>query len=468
MIRNLFSQKLGLPSSQQKLTYWLLLGLIFLLFIAGGSSRSDIPSLVVIRPLAVIALAYGIYHLRRNDIDRFRWHVGAALALFIFALVQVLPLPPIIWENMNGRNLFSEISKNAGSSQYWRPLSLAPDASWNAIFALVVPLAVLVLAISVDRDSRFGILGILLIMGLINIVIGLLQAVDSDSPLYFYQIRAGDFPSGLFSNRNHYAVFLSCMIPMLAVYLSNSRKSSRDNRWKIWLACCFAITIIPLILVTGSRAGIWTTAVGIMTIPFLYRAQHGQGTAKKHVQKSTVKYVTVALGVTAMVLITIFASRAESIDRLFDDGGSAFSRISMWQPIINIAETYGGWGSGVGTFAPVYQVGEPLDLLTFQYVPHAHNDLLEVILTAGWLGIVFMVCLAVGIVFAAWRHFRADISESRDVLFGRLGLVILGLLVIASIVDYPLRVPALASLFAVASIWAFGGGTLSVKKGSGI
>jgi hypothetical protein len=42
--------------------------------------------------------------------------------------------------------------------------------------------------------------------------------------------------------------------------------------------------------------------------------------------------------------------------------------------------------------------------------------------------------------------------------------VIIGLLIIASIVDYPLRVPAMASLLVMAIIWASSGNKQRVKR----
>lgn len=425
------------------------------MFIVGGSSRSDTQSFSVIRPVTTIVLAYGIWNLKQEHAARYRFLFAFALAVLFLTLIYVIPLPWTVWPNVRGRNLSAEIAGATGIAQVWQPISMAPTATWNALSALLVPITVLIFSSQLDRESSFRIIGVFLIFGLANIILGVLQAIgSSESPIYFYRIRAGNFPSGFFANRNHYAVFLSCMIPMLAVYLSSLKSSSHDNRWKIWIACAFGALVIPLILVTGSRAGLLTAALGILATPFLYRKQLHYWTGNGKKRRFNFFYITGSLGIAALAYITILASRAETFDRLFDDNGSAAARFSIWQPVRDMVETYGALGSGAGTFAPVYQISEPLDLLTFQYVPHAHNDLLEVALTTGWLGIILMGGFAIAFSIAAWRHFRADIYETRDTVFGRLGVVILGLLVVASIVDYPLRVPSLESFFVVAGIWA--------------
>ncbi|WP_397579768.1 O-antigen ligase family protein [Sphingorhabdus sp.] len=438
---------------------------ISMLFTLGGSSRLDIPSLIAVRPIAVIFLAYGIYHLKRDDIFGFEWHLAFMLVVFFLPFIQALPLPSTIWQSLSGRDLTDDVLSSAGLARRWQPISAAPNASWNALSALIAPAAILFSSILIGREGRFQLIAIFLIIGLINIVIGILQAIGSSENLfYFYQIRAGNFPSGLFANRNHYAVFLSTILPMLAVYFSSIDLLSRKPRLKIGVLFGFGITIIPLILVTGSRAGLLTALLGIMVTPFLYRVQPSSVAHTDRTYGKMLTYIAAALGIATMFVLTLFAARAASLVRLFDDGGSTTSRASVWEVVMNITDQYGAFGSGVGSFAPIYQVNEPINLITFQYVPHAHNDFLEIALTTGWPGMVCMICFAAAYIFSAWCHFRADILVTREVLFGRLGVVIIGLLIIASIVDYPLRVPAMASLLVMAIIWASSGNKQRVKR----
>lgn len=461
MFRPAFGQRPG--------PYWALVIFLSLLFIMGGSSRSDTQSVSMIRPAAVLFLGYGLWNLKREHIASYRFHFVFALALLCLIALHLVPLPPIIWQTLASSDLPVEVSNILESSQTWQRISMSVDATWNALAATLTPFAVLVLASQLDRESRFRLLGIFLFFGLVSVSIGLLQAVgSSDSIFHLYRIRAGNFPSGLFANRNHYAVFLSCIIPMLAVHASLSRSSFDADRMQKWLAVAFCGLLIPLILITGSRAGLLTAALGILAVPFLYRKQKSTRVGTRKVQNFNPFYALGFAGVAAIVLVTIFAARAESFDRLFDDGGSADMRFAIWRPVWELIRVYQPLGTGPGSFAPVYQIDEPTALMTFQYVPHAHNDWLEVALTAGLPGLMLIGVGLVAFAAAGWHHFRISKDVSRDVIFGRLGVVIMALLIVASAVDYPLRVPSLGSLIIIAAIWAArGAGRSSKNAGSG-
>src|SRR5581483_9726291 len=81
------------------------------------------------------------------------------------------------------------------------------------------------------------------------------------------------------------------------------------------------------------------------------------------------------------------------------------------------------------------------------YVNHAHDDYLETWLELGWPGLALIAA------FLAWwlvsvvrigRNGRDD-----DASLATAGAVVVGLLLAHSAVDYPLRTPALATLFAL-------------------
>lgn len=107
---------------------------------------------------------------------------------------------------------------------------------------------------------------------------------------------------------------------------------------------------------------------------------------------------------------------------------------------------YFPFGSGVGSFAEVYQVAEKAAQLRDDYVNHAHNDYLEIIMTAGLPGLAFLIVLLVLYLIGAYRALvRKDLSnEIRQ--YRLLGYAAIFLVLLASVVDYPLRVPAIACL----------------------
>jgi O-antigen ligase len=106
------------------------------------------------------------------------------------------------------------------------------------------------------------------------------------------------------------------------------------------------------------------------------------------------------------------------------------------------------WGSGLGTFVPVFQANENLDLVQAAWVNHAHNDLLEWLLETGLPGAIL---LAAALASLIWRMLRLMRSRTvADPAPALAGFTILLLLSVHSLVDYPLRMRSLAAVAALA------------------
>src|SRR3546814_16949820 len=103
-------------------------------------------------------------------------------------------------------------------------------------------------------------------------VLGLAQAIGPrDGPLYLYEITNNESAVGLFANRNRQAALLACLFPMLAVYASIDHPSAERMRLKFALCASVALFFLPLLLVTGSRAGLVLGVIGLLAGALLYR-----------------------------------------------------------------------------------------------------------------------------------------------------------------------------------------------------
>ena len=169
--------------------FWGLCAFLVLVFASGGGARADIHSLMVLRPVAAMLCAFGVWRLSRGHIQQYRFLFIFAALLFGLIGLQLIPLPPAFWGALPGREIVTEIDRVAGLGNVWRPISMVPSGTWNALFSLLIPLAVLLLGVQLTRDQRFQLLPVLLILGLSSGAIGLLQVTSAaDSPLYFYEI----------------------------------------------------------------------------------------------------------------------------------------------------------------------------------------------------------------------------------------------------------------------------------------
>jgi O-antigen ligase len=434
--------------------FWVLAIFILLTFLTGGGARDDIQSLAILRPVSALALGFALWGASFAHFQAFRFLTTFAALLILLVILHLAPLPPSLWAALPGRELIADIDKAAGLGAVWRPLSLAPSQTSNALYSLIGPLAMFVMLICLTREQRFAVLRLLLLIGLFSGGIGLLQAVGpTDGPLYFYNITNGSAAVGLFANRNHQAVLLACLFPMLAVYASTGALSIEQARFRRLIAIGAGLLLVPLLLVTGSRAGLIVGVVGLASAAMLYQTQEFAASPKRKVHRFNPKYIYGGVGIFGLTAITLLMSRAQALERLLAGDNEQDLRFVIWGPIMEIAGKYFPFGSGIGSFVEAYQVDEDFSQLSPEYLNHAHNDWIEMIVTGG-LPAIMLVCLAL----MAWgwqvnRLLRQSGASRRGLLYGRLGAVIIFIVALGSVSDYPLRVPSIAVLFVIAAVW---------------
>ena len=112
------------------------------------------------------------------------------------------------------------------------------------------------------------------------------------------------------------------------------------------------------------------------------------------------------------------------------------------------AKDYLPFGSGIGTFVPIYQRYERLEYLLESYVNRAHNDWLETWLEGGLLTATVVCALVACYLFLAYRSWRTA-NPNFLVAYARAGSICVGLLLIHSVLDYPLRTTALMVMVAI-------------------
>src|SRR5690606_34084734 len=84
----------------------------------------------------------------------------APIALFLVAAValvslHLMPLPPSVWTSLPGRDLLAQAASVSGQEQPWRPLSISPGATFNALSSLVVPVTAVLLMASISLTEQW-------------------------------------------------------------------------------------------------------------------------------------------------------------------------------------------------------------------------------------------------------------------------------------------------------------------------
>lgn len=415
--------------------------LMLVVLFAGGSSWSDEAHLILLRPLAFAVAAIGLWYLRPEHIRQF-WSVWLIFGLAaLLTATHLMPLPFDWWSNLPGRQVIVDIDKAVGLGQLSRPLSMSPEATMNALLSLSVPLAVLVLASQFDGVRQRRALGVVLLLSFTSAVFGLLQATGADIVLYSRQ--ASQDVAGLFVNRNHQAALLALIFPMAAVAFSAGVGLGLPRKIEAFAAASMCLVAVPLVLVTGSRTGLLVAGVSLVFV-IAFRLLPLAWVAVG----PWARYSAAFASVGGLVWATIWASRDLAIKRLED--GTADLRGPVWQSIVDMLPHYLPWGTGVGSYVEAYQLLEPDNLLRPTFSNHAHNEVLEILFTAGIPGAALMLLAFAFLAAAVWRGLR---SAGDAALLNRLGIVVITLLAIASMSDYPVRTPFLSAVFALAAIW---------------
>jgi O-antigen ligase len=411
-------------------------------FFAGGSSWADEPHLILLRPLAFAVAAIGLWSLRLEHIRQF-WAVWLIFGLAVLlTAAHLVPLPYDWWSNLPGRQVIVDIDKAVGLGQVSRPLSMSPEATMNALLSLSVPLAVLVLASQFDGLRQRRALGVVLLLSFMSAVVGLLQATGADIALYSRQSPSST--EGLLVNRNHQAALLGLIFPMAAVAISAGVGMGLPRKIETFAGASMCLVAVPLVLVTGSRTGLLVAGVSLVLVFAL-----GLLPLARVAVKPWVRYAAAFASVGALVWATIWASRDVAIMRIEDQTEDL--RWPVWQSIVDMIPHYLPWGTGVGSYAEAYRVLEPDNLLRPTFSNHAHNEALEILFTAGIPGAALVLLALVFLAAAVWRGLR---STGDAGFFKRLGVVVIILLAIASVSDYPVRTPILSAVFVLAAIWA--------------
>jgi O-antigen ligase len=443
--RSIIGKRVNFPQ------FWVLCVFLGIVFLTGGSSRSNVAGLLLLRPLSFFVLAYGVSMLRGYHWRQYRLLCLFCVAVLAVPVLHLVPLPAALWSSLPGRGLLREIDALSYHPGGWRPLSLVPDATRAALYSLAVPLATGALAIQLNDHYRRRLLWVVLSLIGVSALVGLLQATG----LHFYPAGSSSDPAGLFANRNHQGAVLALFLPMLAVaiYAHRADQAPRPGKSLLLAGVLVGAMVIVLIVVAGSRTALVLALLSSLLIPFIVSSTaHPDDQAASrasHMRRTLFATGMIGLMIGGLGLAAVYMSRDAAIGRMQQIAHDP--RYVVWDAVTDALPHFLPWGSGVGSYVEVYQTFEPDSTLRPTYSNHAHNEFLEIALTTGIPGIMLAACALAMMVFATRAAIRARGPES---LFPRLGVVLMFLLAFASMTDYPARTPIIASILALAAVWA--------------
>jgi O-antigen ligase len=435
--------------SRPSLSFVLLFAFLAVLWVAGGASRADALGQTVVRGAAWAALVAALLFTpapTRRDLRDLRPVVLLLAATIALVLVQLVPLPPALWQALPHRDMLLASVGASGAAQPWRPLAIVPGAAWNALSSLVVPLATLVLVhgLSAVERSRLTTLGFALVIG--SALVGLIQFSGMVVSNPFVNETAGEV-SGTLANRNHFALLMAigCLLAPAWAF-----RDGRRAQWRALLAVGMVLLFVLAILASGSRAGMMLGVVAVVLgiVLAMQPLRRELSHAPRWMLPVLLTGSVATLG--GVVLASVFSDRAVSVDRAITIEGGQDLRVRALPTVIAMTRAYFPAGSGFGGFDPMFRIHEPFDLLKLTYFNHAHNDFLEIVLDGGLAGLLLLLSAIGWWAITSIRAWRAKVTHP---LLARLGSAVILLILVASAFDYPARTPIIMAIATIAALW---------------
>ncbi|QYJ06694.1 O-antigen ligase family protein [Qipengyuania flava] len=414
--------------------------LVVAMVLGGGGSPSALPEVLVQLGFAaafVLWFAWAtVDQAGMRAVPRALYALaGVAIAL---PLIQLLPMPPALWQALPGREAQAGALAAIGEGGSWRSLSIAPHATFASLLAILPVAGAMLAASQLERRDRTAVAVAIVLVSLAGAGLGVLQMAGGPEEFRLYEKAHRGWLVAFHANRNAAADGL--LIASLAMAVWTLGRALRHGLSATGLgifAIVQAVFLIALIM-TGSRAGIALCLVVVAIQLAMFRSA-GIGVGRR-------RSIAWLAGVFAILAASFAwlssASRLSQVAERFD--ATSDFRTELWTDTLTAIGVFFPAGSGIGTFAEAFLPSERLEVLDDLFPNRAHNDYLEFFLEAGILApaalLIGLFCL-ISLVRSAYRASGGVFSP--QILFS-LGV----LLVIAlhSIVDYPLRNMAIAVL----------------------
>ncbi len=149
---------------------------------------------------------------------------------------------------------------------------------------------------------------------------------------------------------------------------------------------------------------------------------------------------------------------ARSIDRF---GQTSDGRVTdLWPDAVYAASQTWPIGAGMGSFRPVFESAERLEVVDDSYPNQAHMDYLELLMEAGLAGAILLAVTFGAFLFRCRTMLTSPSREGQRWAAG-FSLAAGGVLALHSLADYPLRTISLtvAAAIAIGLMVAPSGGT---------
>ena len=293
------------------------------------------------------------------------------------------------------------------------------------------------------RDELIKLAWFLIVLCFAVSLFGIIQHFTSNSEIYWTEaLKTQGEPFGPYVNRNHFAGFVELTLP-LGLAMMAFRGVHREV-----VPLTVLLTIVPVsaLVLSGSRGGIIGFVFELGILALLARSRR---TAWKSTR-------VIAVGVVALVALAMVAwvganTAIAKFSALKSPEVTLSRRISMSRGAAHIFLDHPIIGCGIGTMVDVFPRYETA--YDGKLVDHVHNDYLETLAETGILGGLCGAIFLWLLYREARRNFEAEQGHFSRALHAGAIAAVSGML-LHSLVDFNLQIPANAMLFLLQSCLA--------------
>ena len=414
---------------------------LFLCLLLGGSAQA-IWGNMVLQLVGLVILAWAaVSHGDERVAGPARLLMALAALAVALVAVQLIPLPPAMWQKLGGRAEIASDYAALGTAVPALPISLTPYKSLYWLLGLIPPLAMFAAMVSLKAYRLAWIAAALLAGTVLGVLLGALQVGGGDpesSPWYLYRQTNRGSAVGFFANANHMGTLLVVTLPFLAAIVAAGQRANlqRYSALVAWVAGT-GLVVLAGIALNGSLA-----AVGL-AVPVLL----GSSVIVLRMRGRLRALTFAGAGVLLLGAITWLATSPVGMSWLEQRGAasSVASRAEILETTSRATRDFLPFGSGLGSFRDVYHLYENSAEVTRTYVVHAHNDYAELVLELGLGGILLIGLFLAWWAIAVWRVWRS--AEAGP--FARAATIASAAILAHSVVDFPLRTAAISAVFAM-------------------
>lgn len=415
-------------------------------------------TLMEIAVFAVLA-ALVVWQARRGQIQL---DIPLWPALFaLLVILQLIPLPQGWIAALDRARIPSAaVAAIEHTAGHVLPISIYPHDTLLSLIKFLAYLGAFILAAYVFDSRQRGSLLVrtLIFLGLFEAAYGIVQYLADYQKIFsFKKVFYTNSATGTFINHNHFAGFLELTFPFALgatfYYFQIWRDGHRRAPGRVDSATANAAAVQSLIyafllivsvvavIFSRSRTGTLATLCALVVIGLLAQFK----TRQKTWLLGLVAFVVIAVAYGLWIGLNPVLSRFQMFE-----GGSQYleheGRLATWKATYEIVRHHPLTGTGLGTFRYAFPHVQTYYLTL--YYTHAHSDYLEFLSETGWLGAALLFVPILMLLVLMVRAFLTDSRRYRpSVILGCIGATLA--LLIHSVADFNLHIPANALVFAV-------------------